>query len=165
VIQRENEAKRLAKEQEKVQRASGGYAAQRRQYKKGTVNRGHGEEGEENKYALDEENKRSLDEYVRVLNKNTEFFTTELPDDILQEILGYCEEKGMKAVAAKDKYKVRVEGAAAEGGALVEASVVISKAGEGKYCVEFKKAAGDALDFFKLFNKIKEELDLEDAVY
>lgn len=113
---------------------------------------------------MDEENKRSLDEYVRVLNKNTEFFTTELPDDILQELLGYCEEKGFKAQAAKDKYKVRVE-IAQESQLPVELNIVVSKVAADKYCVEFKRVSGDSLDFFKLFDKIKDELDLEDAVY
>lgn len=45
IIKKENESKRLAKEQEKANRATGGYAATRRQFRKGVVNRGHGEEG------------------------------------------------------------------------------------------------------------------------
>ena len=44
-------------------------------------------------------------------------------------------------------------------------NVKITKADVDKYCVEFTKTGGDALDFFKLYNTIKEELDLEDAVY
>ena len=61
----------MAKEQERA-RATGGFAAQRRAYKKGTVNRGHGEEGsEESKYNLEEENKRDIEEYVSLVNKNT----------------------------------------------------------------------------------------------
>lgn len=44
-------------------------------------------------------------------------------------------------------------------------NVIISKAAPEKYCVEFTRTGGDALDFFKLYNTIKDELDLEDAVY
>lgn len=41
--------------------------------------------------------------------------------------------------------------------------VNISKAGENKYCVDFSRSGGDQLDFFKHYNIIKEELDLEDT--
>ena len=59
------------------------------------MNRGHSDEaGEESKYGLDEECKRDLEEYVRLVNKNTEFFTTEHPDNILEELMGYFQEKG-----------------------------------------------------------------------
>lgn len=165
VIRKENEAKRIAKEQEKANRATGGYAAQRRQYRKGTVNRGHGEEGqEESKYQIEEENKRQIEEYVKLFNKNTEFFTTEQPDIILQELEGYFEEKGYKVQVAKDKYKVKVE-ILSESQAPVEMNIKITKADHEKFCVEFNKSGGDALDFFKHYNTIKDELDLEDAVY
>jgi len=40
-IDAENEAKRIAKEQERAQKANGGFAAQRRVYRKGVVNRSH----------------------------------------------------------------------------------------------------------------------------
>ena len=46
---------------------------------------------------------------MRLVNKNTEFFTTELPEDILDELTGYFEEKGFKFQVAKDRYKVKVE--------------------------------------------------------
>jgi len=90
------EAKRVQKEQEKQKAATEGFVAGRKQYKKGTVNRAYGtngEEEEEEKYGL-EESKRRIEEYVRLFNKNTEFFTTECPENILLEILGYFEEKG-----------------------------------------------------------------------
>jgi hypothetical protein len=31
---------------------------------------------------------------VRLVNKNTEFFTTEAPEEVFEELLGYFEEKG-----------------------------------------------------------------------
>lgn len=39
------------------------------------------------------------------------------------------------------------------------------KAGQDKYCVDFQRIAGDALDFYEQYKTIKEELDLDDAVY
>lgn len=99
-IDKDIEAKRVQKEQEKQRAATGGFVAGRRQYKKGTVNRSHGTDGEEEqKYGL-EESKRQIEEYVRLFNKNTEFFTTECPENILEEILGYFEEKGYKTEVA-----------------------------------------------------------------
>jgi len=162
-IDAENEVKRKAKEQEKLQRATGGFVGGRRQYKKGTVNRSHGDNGEEEKYNIDDQ-KRTLDEYVRVINKNTEFFTTENPDEVLDEILGYFAEKGYKTACAKDKYKVKVE-ILSEEQAPVDITIKISKAAADKYCVEFTRTSGDQLDFLKVFQKIKEELDLEDTFY
>jgi serine/threonine protein kinase len=53
-IDADNEAKRIQKEQEKANRATGGYAAQRRQYRKGVVNRSEGTGIEESKFDLEE---------------------------------------------------------------------------------------------------------------
>lgn len=127
------------------------------------MNRSHGENGEEEKYSLDDP-KRVLEEYVRVVNKNTEFFTTENPDEVLDEILGYFDEKGYKAACAKDKYKVKVE-ILSEEQAPVDICIKIMKAAADKYCVEFIRTEGDQLDFLKVYQKIKDELDLEDTFY
>jgi hypothetical protein len=134
-----------------MNRATGGFVGGRRQYKKGTVNRGHGDEGaEESKYGLGEESKRQLEEYVRLVNKNTEFFTTECPDTVLEEILGYFEEKGYRAQCAKDKYKIKAE-ILSEEQAPVDMTIKILKADQDKYCVEFQRTNGDQLDFFKVY--------------
>lgn len=53
-IDADNEAKRVQKEQEKANRATGGYAAQRRQYRKGAVNRSEGTDAEESKFNIEE---------------------------------------------------------------------------------------------------------------
>ena len=45
---------------------------------------------------------------MRLVNKNTEFFTTEAPEEVFEELLGYFEEKGCKVAAAADKYKLKV---------------------------------------------------------
>lgn len=52
---------------------------------------------------------RKMDEYVRIIAKNTEFFSTQDPDMLLDELLHYGEQKGYKFQAAEDKYKVKME--------------------------------------------------------
>jgi len=62
------------------------------------VNRSHkdGEEGgEESKYSLDMP-KREIEEYIKIIEKNTEFFSNENPDMIIEDLAGYFEEKGYK---------------------------------------------------------------------
>lgn len=163
-IDADNEAKRLQKEQEKANRATGGYAAQRRQYRKGTVNRSEATAGvEESKFNI-EEQKRDLEEYVRLVNKNTEFFTTEAAEDVWAELLGYFEEKGYTFTPAADKYKLKVVQPLSED-QEIDYTVRILKASHDKLCVEFNRNGGDQFEFFKQFNVVKEELDLEDTVY
>lgn len=98
------------------------------------------------------------------MNKNTEFFTTEAPEEVFAELLGYFEEKGFKLAAAADKFKLKVNQPIAEDQEL-EYTVRILKAAPEKYCVEFNRNGGDQLEFFKQFNTVKDELDLEDTVY
>jgi len=98
------------------------------------------------------------------VGKNTEFFTTENPDDVLDELVGYFEEKGFKVNIAKDKYKLKVTQPIDEE-FDVEFTVRILKAAAEKYCVEFNRNGGDQLIFLNQFKVAKEELDLEDAVY
>ena len=125
--------------------ATGGYSASRRVYRK-AVNRGNVEEGEEeSKYDV-EESIREIEEYVRFVNKNTEFFSTANPNELLNELAGYFEEKGYKFDIAKDKYKVKV--AMIEGNDSIEMTVKILKATPEKYCVEFNRTSGDQLLFF-----------------
>jgi hypothetical protein len=101
---------------------------------------------------------------VRLVNKNTEFFTTEAPEEVFAELQGYFEEKGFKLSPAADRYKLKVTQVIAEDQDL-EYTIRILKAAQDKYCVEFNRNGGDQLEFFKQFNTIKEELDLEDTVY
>lgn len=44
---------------------------------------------------------------MRVVNKNTEFFTTQDPNQTLNEIAGYFEDGGFKFEVADNKYKVK----------------------------------------------------------
>jgi hypothetical protein len=105
-----------------------------------------------------------LDEYVRLVNKNTEFFTTEAPEDVWAELLGYFEEKGFTFTPAADKYKIKVQQPLSED-QEIEYSVRLLKAAHDKTCVEFNRNGGDQLEFFNHFAAMKEELDLEDTVY
>lgn len=120
--------------------ASGGYVAARRQYRH-VIKRGEGAEGEESKFDV-EETKRQIEEYVRLVNKNTEFFTTTDPSEMLEELAGYFEEKGYKFQISKDKYKIKVL-ITIEGDEPVEITVKILKAAPEKYCVEFNRTNGD----------------------
>ncbi len=98
------------------------------------------------------------------MNKNNEFFTTENPDVVLGEIVTYLEEKGWTSKCSEDKYKIKAE-ILSETHAPIELSIQILKAGDGKYCVEFQKTGGDKLDFLKVYQTMKDELDLEDTFY
>lgn len=149
LIDRENEAKRAAKEDQKQKAATGGFVGGRRVYKKGAVNRSHGQEGEEQKYGL-EECTRTIDEYIPIVAKNTEFFTTEKPEVVLEEMLAYFEEKCFKAQVVKDKYKIKLEILSEEISPL-NLTINILKAGSDKYCVDFQKTFGDKLDFYKIY--------------
>ncbi len=101
---------------------------------------------------------------MRLVNKNTEFFTTEAPEEVFEELLGYFEEKGYQVAAAADKYKLKVTQIISEEQDL-EYTIRILRAAPQKYCVEFNRNGGDQLEFFKQFNTAKDELDLEDTAY
>lgn len=66
-----------------------------------TRGRGFGEE--ESKVNI---KPREAEEYYRVINKNTEFFSTSDPEDIFGELIGYLGEKGIAYEADDNKYKV-----------------------------------------------------------
>ena len=96
-----------------------------------------------------------IEEYVRVVNKNTDLFSTCLPDDLLDTLVDFAEKKGFKYTVAKDKYKVKVEILEQDAG-TVEISAKVSKVDKDKYVVEFNRVSGDSIVFFKHFNDIKE---------
>lgn len=48
-----------------------------------------------------------MDEYVGIVNRNTEFFTSADPEDLFQEIAGYFEVKDFPFTIAKGKYKIK----------------------------------------------------------
>ena len=82
----------------------------------------------------------------------TEFFTTLQPDECLEELLAYFQEKGYKAIAADDKYKVKLGITNDKGDLLNEAIVKVTKADHDKYAVEFQRISGDCMEFIKQYN-------------
>jgi hypothetical protein len=50
---------------------------------------------------------RVIEEYIRVINKNTELFSTADPDELLHTLIKFAELSGCSEyVISKDKYKV-----------------------------------------------------------
>jgi len=95
-----------------------------------------------------------LDEYFRVVNKNTEVFSTYDPDTLLDTIVDFAEKQGFKYEVAKDKYKVKLEILLGE--EKIDITAKISKATADKYCLEFNRTGGDSILFFEQFKNIKE---------
>ena len=96
--------------------ASGGYAAQRRAYK--GAHRGEGdEEAEEEKFQIPQ---RKIEKYLRLVNKNTEFFSSNEPEELLEMFMKYLEKSGAKFEVAKDKFKVKAQVENGEGGEMVK---------------------------------------------
>ena len=88
-----------------------------------------------------------MEDYVRFVNKNTEFFTTEDPETLLAELAGYFEECGFKFEVADNKYKVK--------GTIIEeneepiaVTIKILKTDNGKFAVDFNRNSGDSLKFY-----------------
>ena len=107
-----------------------------------------------------------MDEYVRFINKNTELFSTQDPDVLLEEILNYAETQGYKDYkVSKDKYKIKLP-VVTKVGEYTEMTIEILKADQNKVCIDFTRAGGDTLPFYNEFNLIKEYLgELIDTTY
>jgi hypothetical protein len=154
-IDAQAEVQRQQKEAEKAQRAGG--LAQRRAYR--GAHRGDGDDEEEEKIE-----KRNIEEYIRVVNKNTEIFSTEDPDVLLGTIVDFADKQGYKYQVAKDKYKVKLEILLGE--ETVDMTIKISKVDANKHCIEINRTGGDQLVFFEQFKQMKEYFgDLIDATY
>ena len=98
-----------------------------------------------------------LDEYIRVIHKNTEFFSTFDAPTILSALEQFAQESGYTITVAKDKYKIKLQILLEEG--EVEMNAKILKVDDSKVCVEFSKVSGtDSIKFYEKFNNIKEYL-------
>jgi len=104
-IDDENEKKRLQKEQERAARG-GATAVGHRAYR--GAHRGEGDEGEEEKKYETEVSKRNIDDYVRIVHKNTEFFSLFDAETLLGALTQYAAESGFTIDVAKDKYKAKL---------------------------------------------------------
>jgi hypothetical protein len=51
---------------------------------------------------------RKLDQYVRVVHKNTEFFSTYDAEMLLQNLSAYANETGFEMTVQSDKYKIKL---------------------------------------------------------
>ena len=136
-IDKENQAKQLEKEAQKQKAA----AYQGRKVTRKTY-RGNIGEAEESKIEEPtEEAKREMDEYIRVVHKNTEMFSTYDPDTLLK-ILDECADKmGAEMEVYAGKFKARLKMATEMDN--IELKVNILKVDDGKNCVEFNRIQGD----------------------
>ena len=103
-----------------------------------------------------------MDNYVQFVQKNTELFTTEKPDDLFRDLALFFKHKNFKFVVSGDKYKIKVNQILASEQEL-EYSVRILRVDEDRSCVEFCRTAGDQLEFFKLFEELRDELDYDEV--
>lgn len=150
--------------------AAGGAGASRRVYK--NVGAHRGDEGDDRSGEGKEEeakhelsvaaSKRTIETYTEVVKKNTEFFTSETPENLINEIGGLFQELGHIVVLDAKKYKFKVtlkqDDGTEESTAPVELTVKILDASNGRFCVEFNRTGGDQLQFFDEFIKVRDEL-------
>lgn len=191
-IDAENEAKRIQKEQERQAKmiAAGGHGVGRRQYKNLTVFRSDEEESKD-KYEVSVST-RVLDDYIRLVHKNTEFFSTINPDELLGELAYFLQERGQKVRIDDKKFKLHAtlnidfgqegddeekneddedmdeeEKKKEEEDQAIDMTVKILRVKENeKFCVEFTRTGGDQLLFFNAFNTIRDALaDLANSSY
>ena len=98
--------------------------------------------------------KKIIDEYVRIVAKNTEFFSTYDPETLLGMMASYAkEQQGAKIQFAKDKYKATIQIPTERENLSFKVRVL--KVDQEKNCLEFSRVSGDQLEFFEVFNTIK----------
>ncbi len=97
---------------------------------------------------------RELEEYARLIHKNTEMYSTYDADTLLAVLDEMTEVLGAKMDVADDKYKVKLNIAMPTG--TIEMKVRILKVKEGLNCLEFSRVSGDQLEFFTQYNQIKD---------
>jgi hypothetical protein len=62
---------------------------------------------EETKYEAEE--KRIIEDYISAVKKNTDLFSTNDPEILIDEILNFLEAKGYKYELAKGRYKIKLQ--------------------------------------------------------
>lgn len=115
--------------------------------------------------ATDELNKPSkdLEEYERVFNNNTEFFSSCNPDLIEEALVQYLSKANMEVKVSKNKYKIKFtqrgkddfENTVQDN---VDICVRILQVDKTKVCVEFTKLAGRQQTFLKHFENYKSDI-------
>jgi len=106
-----------------------------------------------------------MEEYVKIVNKNTELFSLFDAETLWTALLEFVESQGIKHEMAKDKYKMKLQILIPEGD-RIDMTVKVLKVDHEKVCLEFSRTGGDQLIFFSEFSKIKEYYgDLINATY
>lgn len=162
-LQHENE-KNLKKQQLEKEKAKLKQFAPKQAYK--NRGEGEGEEEEENKFELDQG--RKIEDYVRIVHKQTELFSTFEPDVIFQTLQEFAGLQCLSHEVAKDKYKIKMTFLVGEG--KKEQNIVMTakllKVNEEKVCLEIQRNEGDIFTFFNQFEQVKDYLgELIDAAY
>mmetsp|Transcript_27432 Transcript_27432/g.20579 ORF Transcript_27432/g.20579 Transcript_27432/m.20579 type:complete len:123 (-) Transcript_27432:77-445(-) len=108
------------------------------------VKRGEGDEEEKGV-------EREMEEYVRIIEKKTEFFSTFDVEDIFQSLVELGESQCLSFDISKTKYKIKLlflvgEGKKAEN---VTLAVNLLRVNEGKVCIDISRSEGDIFTFFK----------------
>lgn len=90
---------------------------------------------------------KELDQYERVFNNNTEFFSTYNPDMIEEAFVQYLAKDKIEFKASKTKYKIKFTKPGTDDfdnkvADNVEICVRILQVDNSKVCVEFTKLAG-----------------------
>jgi hypothetical protein len=158
-IDEEAMQKQVQKEQQKQMATSGGYAAQRRAYRGAHRGEGDEDENEEEKFQVDSQ--RTVEPYERLVAKNTEFFSTNHPDEILSQLVDFLEKAGSKYDISKDKYKIKATLSPKDSSGSEDEIVhvkfnILEASKDGKMCMEMQRVRGDAIVFFEQFKMIKD---------
>lgn len=109
--------------------------------------------------------KKALDQYERIFNSNTEFFSTYNPDMIEEMLVGYLEKKQFEVKAKEDKYKIKytLRGKDELDDKMqddVDVCVRILQVDNSKVCVEFTKLSGKQTTFLKHFEQCKSDQNI-----
>lgn len=137
-------------------------------YNNGKVNRG--EDEEESKVQ-----ERTMDEYVRVVNKHCELFSFYDPETILQCLVELSEDQCLSYKVSPDTYKIKMifaeeeetEDEEKENVIQLECTAKILQVPDTeKICIEFIRNEGNLFTFHEYFKKIKDFLgEYINAVY
>lgn len=91
------------------------------------------------------------------MKKNTEIFSLNPPDELLDAVIDFIEKSGYKHKLVDSQYKVKYQ-ILSEGEEEVDVTAKITRVNKDKYCIEFERKGGDSLAFYNHFNNIKEFL-------
>ena len=171
-IDHENEIKRQQKEAQRQAQLMAAGGVSRRQFRTVGVHRGDDEEEAKERG----EEIRVAEPYIPGLKTNGVFFSSLLPQELMGEINGYLEDKKCKVAVDEKRYKLKAtvksleddeeEGSGDEAdqnkeedsGAVQLSVKILEVEAQKKYCVEFNRIDGDALVYYQIVQKIRDDL-------